>query len=453
MLVQFAVIAFALFGLAALTVDMGLARLTQAQMQTAADSAAIEGLRLRNQVGEDGFASDCTRRAAARDLVRRTFDDDLDLSGDPRSFGAGPTFDVLNGQGDADAFGLLTVDENDHAYKPRLQLNQATNAVSGDMVSGTFTYGPSPFPDEAADYGRTDFAPNGTPPLPGASGLAACPDDVIEDWRSVVPQESGAGALGAGDEAFLVRLRRTTDPDGLDNVPDESSSGPPIPWLFGRGTMIHTDPASGSPRNARRDGVTVRATAIAGTASALAVGVPVGPLLGATPFYLTRDFFQSLTDDPTTTPPATIEPDGAIAAATTVPCALPGLSSGHVGAFTDIPLTQVAFAPGTIASTAPAPPMKINGLVPVVECVGTGPRVVGFGRVELLWNSEVCPTTACFTRGVLQLVASANATRLLPGGLHDPLAPISPADALLVMQANQTFSDSGFGLLVPSLVR
>ena len=69
MLVQVALIAFALSGLLALAVDIGFARLTQNQMQNAADSAALEGLRKRDAVRNPvngnpvAFASDCTRRA------------------------------------------------------------------------------------------------------------------------------------------------------------------------------------------------------------------------------------------------------------------------------------------------------------------------------------------------------------------------------------------------------
>ena len=43
-LVFFAMLMFALMGLAALVIDIGFARLTQRQMQTAVDSAALEGL-------------------------------------------------------------------------------------------------------------------------------------------------------------------------------------------------------------------------------------------------------------------------------------------------------------------------------------------------------------------------------------------------------------------------
>ena len=92
MLVQVALIVFALCGLLSLVVDVGYARLTQGQMQNAADAAALEGLRKRDvgvrtpagQFVNDPFASDCLRRAAANRMVRRTFDDDLEpANGDP----------------------------------------------------------------------------------------------------------------------------------------------------------------------------------------------------------------------------------------------------------------------------------------------------------------------------------------------------------------------------------
>ena len=73
MLVQVAFFVFALCGLLSLVIDVGFTRLTQVQLQTAADSAAMEGLRsrdvtVRNAAGAqviDPYASDCLRRAAA----------------------------------------------------------------------------------------------------------------------------------------------------------------------------------------------------------------------------------------------------------------------------------------------------------------------------------------------------------------------------------------------------
>src|SRR5688572_22023680 len=48
MLVQVALLVFAFCGLLGLVVDVGYMRLTQSQMQTAADAAALEGLRKRD---------------------------------------------------------------------------------------------------------------------------------------------------------------------------------------------------------------------------------------------------------------------------------------------------------------------------------------------------------------------------------------------------------------------
>ena len=49
-LVMVAMLAFAFFALAALVIDMGMVRLTQRQMQSATDSAALEGLRFRDGI-------------------------------------------------------------------------------------------------------------------------------------------------------------------------------------------------------------------------------------------------------------------------------------------------------------------------------------------------------------------------------------------------------------------
>src|SRR5262249_48697080 len=97
----------ALFAILSLVIDVGYARLTQVQMQNAADSAELEGLRNRDvgvfnpatgQTVDDPFASDCLRRAAARHVVQRVFDDDFDLTdGDAYQFGAGPVIDLTEG--------------------------------------------------------------------------------------------------------------------------------------------------------------------------------------------------------------------------------------------------------------------------------------------------------------------------------------------------------------------
>src|SRR5438874_1198782 len=149
MLAQVALMVFALFAVLSLVIDVGYARLTQAQMQNAADAGAIEGLRKRDvgvlnpaigQTVDDPFASDCLRRTAASRVVHWVFDDDFDVAnGDTDyQFGAGPILDLTGGVTSLHAGDTISVPDS-HVYKPDLQFNQQ-NAVTGDMVSGRFCY-------------------------------------------------------------------------------------------------------------------------------------------------------------------------------------------------------------------------------------------------------------------------------------------------------------------------
>src|SRR5262249_6380441 len=134
-----------------LIVDMGYARLTQAQMQNAADAAALQGLRMRN-IDPDPGASDLQRRTAANQVARFVFDDDLDpTNGDPDyNFGAGPIIDLTDGS--TALHGGQTARVPDvRVYKPDLQLNQS-NEVHGDMVSGTFCYSDDPSASESPSH-------------------------------------------------------------------------------------------------------------------------------------------------------------------------------------------------------------------------------------------------------------------------------------------------------------
>src|SRR3989454_4956008 len=291
-------------------------------MQNAADAAALEGLRQRDvgvrnpltgQMVNDPFASDCLRRAAANRIVRRTFDDDLDpADGDPQyQFGAGPVSDLTDGVTSVHALQTISVPDS-HVYKPDPQLNQL-NQVSGDMVSGRFCYTADPVPSEGGvyelqdivcaepqhgtgSYARNDFNPNLTPP--GApTGLSGCPaaDDVPPDpWPL-----GGSGSLSTVDDnAFLVRLRRSNDFQDLAGQMESNigSSGPSLPLTFGKGTTIHgDDPNSGY--SVRRDGLTVRATAIATIRPAMHVGLPqTNPVQpGVTNFALADTCVQAAT--------------------------------------------------------------------------------------------------------------------------------------------------------------
>ncbi len=101
-MVLLAMMLFGIFAMAALVIDIGFARLTQRQMQTAADAAALEGLR---SVGDPSSSFEIRQDAAAW-FVTQTFDDDLDPgNGDDGMatlggpFGAGPLVDFTAGAG------------------------------------------------------------------------------------------------------------------------------------------------------------------------------------------------------------------------------------------------------------------------------------------------------------------------------------------------------------------
>ena len=262
-LVVFAMLMFAFFGFAALVIDIGFARLAQRQMKSAVDTAALEGLRGRDN---DGVADpDTTRRLTASEFVALTFDDDLlPSAGDTRNFGAGPVVTLTGGAGDPNlnASQLLTIPATP-VYKPRrsdgqpgLELNLG-NIVHGDLVAGSFDLTASH--QEANNYARIDFDTTATTP-----------------------------------NAFLARMRRTNDFLGLDALPGISSAGPNVPILFGRGSLIGpADPASGFSR--RHHGLTVRATSIAMARRAKSIGQSnqANNLAGALPFVLHRSPWEN----------------------------------------------------------------------------------------------------------------------------------------------------------------
>ncbi|MGI9474799.1 MAG: pilus assembly protein TadG-related protein [Rubripirellula sp.] len=127
-MVLLAMLLFGLMAMAALVIDMGFARLTQRQLQTAANTAALEGLR-----GEGSSSLTYEheqRQEAAERLIEWTFDDDLDssngddgIAGSGGRFGAGPLVSFSGGAGDPSlaASQLMTVDPNNPTYKPVLQ--------------------------------------------------------------------------------------------------------------------------------------------------------------------------------------------------------------------------------------------------------------------------------------------------------------------------------------------
>ena len=298
-LVLFVLLVFVFLAIATVVIDIGRAYVTQNQMQVAVDTAALEGVRLRDADAYQTL-SNTARRPRVSNLVRKVFDDDLaptlptaGLLGGPTipgddadamNFGAGPIFSIQGGTGPLNAQGVIQVPVVPFWDDPILQDNggnatgsQAPNQAHGDQVSGTY------FADlgheETALYERADFR----------HGLAA---------------EYYAGL------SYLVRMRRTGTTNALDNVNGVSMSGPTIPFLFGLGSLMMA--SSGTGYDPRRDGLSVRATAIASGVPALrasprplnADGTPIigegligpGPMLGLHPVVISYDFWtQTLT--------------------------------------------------------------------------------------------------------------------------------------------------------------
>ena len=469
MLVQIALIVFVLCGLLSLVVDVGYTRLTRGQMQNAADTAALEGLRKRDvgvrnpvtgQTINDAFASDCLRRASANRLVRWTFDDNLDpADGDPDyQFGAGPILDLTEGATSLHALQTISVPDV-HAYKPDLQLNQL-NQVHGDMVSGRFCYTADPVASEgaihelqdvvctepqrgSASYARNDFNPNSSSPGP-PPGLNECPaadEAPPEPWP--LP---GTGSLaGVDDSAFLVRLRRSNEFEDLGEQTETGvgSSGPSLPLTFGKATTIQADDPS-STYSARRDGLTVRATAIAAVRAAMHVGLPqVNPAQpGVTRFALLDNCVQAPMGAPVTLTVSINPTTGVITrtGAGTATCPTGGL----VGRFVPTPA-----AISTVGSALPLAPFAITCVAatslaaqfgPVFSLMAAGPpRIIGFARVTFT-RIAVCPAPGSpFTATVTRLasaVAASNASAKVTGALPLPITA-TPADVRELFDKNQ----------------
>lgn len=490
MLAQIGLAAFALLALMALAVDIGLVRVTQAQMQSAADSAALEGVRHRDvtvidaataQPIANAFAADCLRRAAARRVVRATFDDDLDPeSEDPEyAFGAGPIIDLSEGATSLHAYADMSVPEA-RVYKPAPQLNQP-NAVDGDMVSGEFCYSDDPARSEDAGYAlpgmlvctdaqrafgryaRNDFNPSENPPLPSGE-MGGCPP--ADDEAPATWPRSGGGSLRTADHgAFLVRLRRSNEyrEFGGQTDPDVASSGPSLPLLFGRGAPIHgDDPASAY--SVRRDGLTVRASAIAAARPAARVGLPRPSMNvpGVTPFALADTFVGTLA---AAAVPLTINAaTGVICRATTCTGTNPPAVIGRIADNLTDPRRLRSLAMSTIGQALPtaqsltctAATTTVTGFGPVYSLMSFGGnRIIGFIPVSLRRDPArpADPCAVLLTRSA-SAVAPANAAAVLSGTLAVPAA----AQPEMIRELlDKHFAREGrvaYGpLLAPALVR
>ena len=454
MMAQVALVAFALVAMLSIVIDLGMARMTQVQMQNAADTAALEGLRRRNATA-DLSVDEAARREAARDVVQWTFDDDLNpAAGDPDfQFGAGPVIDLTDGSGTLHAFATMSTPTT-HVYKPVLQLNEPNEAY-GDQVSGRSCFTADPRPSEGEVHAVPGVDVCGSPQQ--ATGSYA-----RNDFNP-----------GVDDDAFLVRLRRSNEFRELpaQTEPDIGSSGPALPLLFGRGALIQGDNGQ-FPYSPRRDGLTVRATAIAEAVPAAHVGLPQAAttpaLPGVTPFVLDDSFTGLL--DPARLPNGclvTVNADGSIQGATGGPaaCPVPGPSIGRfVGALNSPAMVGWA-AVITIGQPRPAPRAAacaavttITGYAPVTSRLASGTnRIIGFAPVRMTRTAACPPGGGAFTARVVRgpsIVAPANATALLYDGLPVPQDTSDSEIAELLDKHHARNGRAGYGaLLVPVLAR
>jgi len=406
-LIQLTFIILMLFGIAALTIDVGIARLTQVQMQSAADTAALEGLRQRDAAG-----GDAGRRTAACQMAAWTFDDAFQdhcsAGANPTApslrLGAGPEFAMNNSGLALNASQTIDVAASG-VYLPVLQSNPFANGVGnnpeGDMVSGTFAGNSDLYPEDS-QYNRTDFAPAGG----SATNVAEAP-------------------------SFLVRLRRTDgrNPLDRDSNPDPtqgvSSSGGSLPFLFGRGLPMHSDPAS--TYDPRVNGMTVRATAITNGQPALRVGPPSAavtpPLPGWGTVAVERGAWMTLLPHDGSSIELTLGGGGvltfggtpvgqAIQAAGAITVGDPITGAGAVIA------PQCGLPPVPDACGPPGMGTGMNAYVPVYDSVSN--LVTGFGFASVC---EIPGTPTLVTIAPVNAhVACANATALVPGGLAGPIA-------------------------------
>lgn len=252
-LVLFAMLFFCLMALAALVIDLGMARLAQRQMQAAVDSAALEGLRWRDRT--DVPDVDQARRHEAAKFADFIFerDDDFDITTD-----ADPRAALLQAARANDGIDGSFIDLlQDYLYQPSTQTDHphlqpnSGNFTRGDMAAGRYTAtGENIFHREMSDYSRDDFE------------------------------------YGLDDTAFLVRLRRSGEASEQGVI----SAGPRFPYLFGRGSLMSRNLVGTQTEHG--PGIALRATAIAQARMAMSIGrrIPDAPATapGSLPFVIER---------------------------------------------------------------------------------------------------------------------------------------------------------------------
>jgi hypothetical protein len=428
MLVLVALLLGALFGLAGLVIDLGLARLAHQQMRIAADAAALEALRYRDQDPSAPQLSpaelDQRRRERAIARVAQFFDDDLLATPDEDAgqYGAGPLIGFSGGiamPGDQPLIAgqLMSVSSfpEERVYKPQrnMQLN-LSNDPAGDIVFGQ--WGPNADFDPAHPYSRVDFVPH-------AQGYAV-----------------------------IVRLRRTagtaTDVAGYDQIEGTSSTGPTVPYLFGRGVLL-------SPTS-RGVGIPLRGSSLADGVRAKSAGpvierpgsAPPEFVPGLAPFALLLSYWN----DPfwNAADAETLQLQGSDLTSQR----LGGAVVGKVGAESSVEQVLAIGQPwtwdgGHAALILPAGQREHARYVPLIDQAGT---VVGFGHVQ--WPDGVVSNRLRVVRSfdAIAELGLQRSPHVATGNATATLARAVPAE----LDAQQLLLDHGSiidPLLTPALRR
>ena len=395
--------------IAGLVIGLGFARLSQQQMRSATDAAALEGLRWRDEIPqevadtvqgcgpadvENEMWRDCARRYLAAEMTERVLSDP---SGQSTTLGAGPLLVFEDGIPLGDDFQASeTISLPDQrSYVPQLRLN-LNDQPHGDMVAGS--YGTNlGFPagsaqDETSDYQRRDFVVDG------------------------------------GNDAFLVRMRRTRGGD-LDEDAGVSSRGPEVPMLFGRWMTFQS-------------GVTVRSTSIARNDTVKAVGKADAALEmnGLATFALDVGFWNETSNwssqDDVSTAQVSISNDNI------------EFSGNVVGKLIANSTTPLTIGATITPSSSETPGGQFDVYAPIVDDVNApSPVVIGFGYV--VFNTTSGELERPLRDGALSsYVAAENVTASIPNSLPAPYASDSGALEDLL----NTNASISFPLTTPVLV-
>lgn len=215
-LVLVVLLLFGIMAMAALVIDIGFARLTQRQMQTAVDAASLEGLR-----GAPAMSYD-QRQTNAEQMMGWLFDDDLDpsngddgIAGNGGQFGAGPLVDFSGSAGDPVlvASQLMVVDPSNPVYKPSIiRQNETLDAFKIELRRG------------ANDLSDANLISNG-PAVPYLFARGSLVN------RSSIANGITVRATGIANAQPVVCIE-ASNPRLLDIAlsMDEWDAGVPVPW-------------------------------------------------------------------------------------------------------------------------------------------------------------------------------------------------------------------------------